>query len=94
MIPGSGKPRLVYLLSRYPAVSHTFFLNEVLGLRRIGFEVETASINPPDRPTAQLPPVEAEEAAHTYYLKNTSAVRALSVLAKIALREPGVLIRG
>jgi glycosyltransferase involved in cell wall biosynthesis len=94
MIPGSGKPRLVYLLSRYPAVSHTFFLNEVLGLRRVGFEIETASINSPDRPTGQLPPLEAEEAARTYYLKNNSAVKALGVLAKIALREPGMLIRG
>ena len=94
MISGSGKPRLVYLLSRYPAVSHTFFLNEVLGLRRLGFEIETASINPPDRATKQLPPIEAEEAARTYYLKNTSAAKALGVLAKVALREPGVLIRG
>src|SRR5580692_411755 len=45
--PGS---RLVYLLSRFPAVSHTFFMNEVGELRKLGFTIEVASINPPDRP--------------------------------------------
>ena len=29
-------PPIAYLLSRYPAVSHTFFLHEVLGLRALG----------------------------------------------------------
>ncbi|HTJ30695.1 MAG TPA: hypothetical protein VL346_09355, partial [Acidobacteriaceae bacterium] len=34
-----------FLLSRYPAVSHTFFLKEVLGLRERGIAVPVASIN-------------------------------------------------
>lgn len=41
--------RLGYLVSRYPGISHTFILREVLELRRQGFEIEVASINPPDR---------------------------------------------
>ena len=47
--------RLVYLLSRYPAVSHTFFLNEVLELRKLGFAIEVASINEPDRSRSSMP---------------------------------------
>ncbi|HTD54561.1 MAG TPA: hypothetical protein VK670_04215, partial [Silvibacterium sp.] len=66
------KIRIAYFLSRYPAVSHTFFLKEILGLRRMGFEIEVASVNPPDRPVSELPQREAEEAERTYYLKRTS----------------------
>ncbi|HVS71060.1 MAG TPA: glycosyltransferase family 4 protein [Phycisphaerae bacterium] len=36
--------RIGYVVSRYPAVSHTFILREVLGLRRLGWEVMTVSV--------------------------------------------------
>jgi len=39
--------RMTYFLSRYPAVSHTFFLKEILGLRQMGFEIDVASVNHP-----------------------------------------------
>ena len=42
------KGSLAYLVSRYPAVSHTFILREVLGLRRLGWTVHVASVNPPE----------------------------------------------
>ncbi len=90
----SGKTRLAYLLSRYPAVSHTFFLKEVLGLRQLGFEIETASVNPPDRPIAQLPPREAEEAARTYCLKQCGLSEILLVLVTVTFAHPGVALRG
>ena len=91
---GIEKPRVGYLLSRYPAVSHTFFLKEVLGLRERGLTVEVASINPPDRSRNDLPPVEAAEADHTYYVKSTGlAALALQVLA-VAFSHPRVTMRG
>ena len=40
-------PRLAYLLSSYPAISHTFFLNEITELRKLGFTIDVASINKP-----------------------------------------------
>src|SRR5580700_11898013 len=54
---------IVYLLSIFPAVSHTFFLNEVQELRRRGLTIEVASINQPDFPHASMPEAEAKEKA-------------------------------
>jgi glycosyltransferase involved in cell wall biosynthesis len=68
--PGAQPARaLVYLLSTYPTLSMTFVLREVLALRELGFRVETASINAPDRPINALTVVEAAEARNTYYVK-------------------------
>lgn len=62
-------PRIGYLVSRYPAVSHTFILREVEALRAQGLQIATASINPPDFPAGAMPREESSEAAHTYYVK-------------------------
>ena len=42
--------KLAYLVARYPAVSQTFVVGEVLGLRRQGLDVQTLAIrrSPPD----------------------------------------------
>ena len=86
--------RVAYLLSRYPAVSHTFFLHEVLGLRQRGMHIETASINPPDRPIAELPALEAIEARSTIYIKSGRRRKMIfDVLAAIAT-HPGAFRRG
>jgi colanic acid/amylovoran biosynthesis glycosyltransferase len=44
---GFAAPRIAYLTSRYPAVSHSFIQREVLALRELGAEVATLSIHPP-----------------------------------------------
>ncbi len=90
----SEKFRMAYFLSRYPAVSHTFFLKEILGLRRMGFQIDVASVNPPDRPMSELPPQEAEEADRTYYLKHTSIWEALFVIVTVTLVWPAAAFRG
>jgi len=36
--------KVAYIASRYPAVSHTFILREVIGLRAQGFDVQTFTI--------------------------------------------------
>ncbi len=86
--------RLAYLLSRYPAVSHTFFLKEVLGLRHLGLSIATASVNPPDRPAAHLSDDERTEMGNTFYLKGGPLFEALTTLLGISLRHPAVLLRG
>jgi len=88
------KARIAYLLSQYPAVSHTFFLKEILGLRQIGFEIEAASVNPPDRAIAKLPSLEAEEAYKTYYLKEVNIWKAIHTLVTITVVRPRVVLRG
>ncbi len=61
---------IAYLISRYPTLSMIFVLREVLELRALGFRIDTASINPPDRTPEQLTAEEAEEAARTYCVKS------------------------
>jgi colanic acid/amylovoran biosynthesis glycosyltransferase len=86
--------RLVYLLSRFPAVSHTFLLNEVRELRKLGFVIEVSSINQPDRPRSLMPETEAQEMSKTFYIKSTAASRAIWVVAKTFLLRPRVFLRG
>lgn len=86
--------RLGYLLSQYPARSHTFFLNEILGLRARGLGIETASINPPDRARTDLPAQESVEASHTFYVKEVSRTHALVAICGTAVKQPSVLARG
>lgn len=86
--------RLVYLLSRFPAISHTFLLNEVRELRKLGFGVEVASINQPDRPRTSMPAAEAEETEKTFYIKSTGVTRTLWIAAKTLVRRPSVFTRG
>jgi glycosyltransferase involved in cell wall biosynthesis len=79
--PSSAAPAisLAYLVSTYPTLSMMFVLREVLALRALGVRIETASINPPDRPQDRLTDDEAAEAARTYCVKShglTGAVNA------------------
>lgn len=82
-----------YLLSRYPAVSHTFFLNEITGLKPCGVIIETASINAPDRPVAGLPEEEQRAFATTFYIKKQPISSIISTLLLAALSRPMVIIR-
>ena len=85
--------RLCYLLSRYPGISHTFFLQEIRGLRELGFDIATASINAPDRSHRQLIPAEAEAAATTLYLKPMPRVRAMLRLLRLVCASPASAFR-
>jgi len=86
--------RVAFLLSQYPAVSHTFLLNEVLGLRARGLEIETVSINRPDRPLDKLPALERAEARATHYIKDGDWLRAFVLTLVTALTHPMVVARG
>lgn len=87
-------PTIGYLLSQYPAVSHTFLLHEVLGLRARGLHLETASINQPDRPRIELPAQEAAEAETTYYVKTGRWFRLFVCLVATMMAHPVVTGRG
>ncbi|HXB62010.1 MAG TPA: glycosyltransferase family 4 protein [Acidobacteriaceae bacterium] len=84
---------MAYLLSQYPAVSHTFILDEITGLRQMGFTIETASINnaATERP---LTPEETVEANSTYYVKKQGPLRALTIAARTLFTRPLVFFRG
>ena len=79
--------RMLYLISKYPAVSHTFILREVVALRQRGIEIEVASINAaPSR--NQLTPVEQSEADTTFFVKGVGVLGALKSALWLAFRRP------
>jgi glycosyltransferase involved in cell wall biosynthesis len=92
--PDAIPPRLLYLFSRYPGISHTFFLNEIQELRKHGFTVEAASINPPDRSRSSMSAAEIKEAESTFYIKSAGVKRAVVVAARTLLLRPKVFVRG
>ena len=84
---------VAYLVSRYPAVSHTFILREVQALRALGLRVEVASVNAPDREPDRMTDDERAEAAATYGLKRHGALGALAALGWAAATRPLALLR-
>jgi glycosyltransferase involved in cell wall biosynthesis len=86
--------RLAYLVSQYPAISHTFILREVRYLRAEGFDMHVASINGPDRADAQLTQEEREEAQVTYYVKRAGLSGALKAHLSTLLSRPLAYLRG
>jgi len=80
--------RIAYLVSQYPAASHTFIRREVTGLRARGFEVDTFSIRPPTG-VSKLAAVDQREAESTWYVLPTSAARVARSHAHALLKRPG-----
>jgi colanic acid/amylovoran biosynthesis glycosyltransferase len=79
---------LAYLVSRYPAISHTFILREIAHLRSMGHVIHTASINQPDRELDRMDASEQKEALATYFVKADGAVGALRALAYWLAKAP------
>lgn len=86
--------RLAYLISRYPAVSHTFILREICELRRLGIEVCPISINPPDRPAENLTSEERAEAERTFFVKSAPPAQLAGAVLRSALLCPMGVCRG
>jgi len=86
--------KLGYLISRYPSVSYTFILREVLFLRDAGFDIRVASINTPDRPSEQLTAEEHTEAANTFCVKTAGVGCLPRAMLGALTRHPGGCLRG
>ena len=85
-----SQTRLAYLVSRYPALSHTFILREVLSLRQQGLFIRVASINPPDRPVGELTPDEQSEAINTFCIKRAGSSMLFAACVSSLLKHPRV----
>ncbi len=85
---------VAYLLSQYPALTHTYLLREVLELRKIGMDIRTISIRAPDRAVDSLSGAEREEAAGTFYVKSGGMGSAAVAHANFLFRRPGDWFRG
>jgi len=66
-------PKILYLTTLYPAASHTFILREILALRELGLNVQTASVREPGA-QHMIGQVERDEAAKTYYVLGRGAL--------------------
>ncbi len=86
-------PPMAYLVSRYPAISHTFILREIQRLRTLGHTIFTASINPPDRGVDAMEPYERQEANNTFFVKAQGAWGALAALFYWGATSPVRLTR-
>jgi glycosyltransferase involved in cell wall biosynthesis len=82
------RPAIAYLVSRYPAISHTFILREVRRLRRLGIDVRVASVNVPDRAPDGLTAEEREEAASTFVVKRAGLLGVARAHARAVLTAP------
>lgn len=64
--PTKQEPKpLGYLVSQYPATTHTFILREIRKLRDLSFDIRVVSIRGPDRPPAALSEEEGDELRRT-----------------------------
>jgi glycosyltransferase involved in cell wall biosynthesis len=79
--------RIAYLVSQYPAASHTFIRREVMGLRARGFEVVTFSIRPPTG-VSKLAEVDQRETAATWYVLPAAPARMARSHVKALLKRP------
>jgi colanic acid/amylovoran biosynthesis glycosyltransferase len=86
--------RIAYLVSQYPAYSHTFILREVQQLRQLGVSIVVASINLPDRSFEKLTDIERNEAEQTFYVKSQGLLNATAALGKTLLLNPIGLLKG
>jgi colanic acid/amylovoran biosynthesis glycosyltransferase len=86
--------RIAYLISRYPTISHTFILREIAELRRLGADIHTISVNPPDRPLEQLSEDERSEAATTLCLKTMRKAQIAGALWRTLNSRPAGLLAG
>lgn len=86
--------KLGYLVSQYPALSHTFILREVLALRRQGVEVCVVSVSACDRPLEALSADEAAEANRTFSVKGAGPMHALLANFRVLCRHPLGYLRG
>jgi glycosyltransferase involved in cell wall biosynthesis len=86
--------KLGYLVSQYPALSHTFVLREVLALRRHGFDVRVVSVRKCDRPIAALSADEAQEAKRTFSVIGAGRAHALLAAIRVLCRHPLGCLRG
>lgn len=82
----------LYLVSRYPGVTHTFIVGEVRALRAAGVRVETASIRRVGR-SELLSEVDRIEAGRTHAILPTNVARLARSHGRALARSPGVYLR-
>ncbi len=84
--------RIGYLVSQYPATSHTFIQREIEALRRAGIEIVTFSIRRP-RPEEARAGAASREYEETSYVLPAKAGDLIRAHAGALVRRPGAYFR-
>ena len=79
--------RIAYLVSQYPAPSHTFIRREIEELRRRGLEIDTFSIRTPLKEEV-ISSVDQAEYTNTWYLLPASFYRLFRVHLQSIIQNP------
>ncbi len=80
--------RIGYLVSQYPAPSHTFIHREIDALRRAGLEIETFSVRRPSSGESFVPEARAE-IDRTFYILPVSLLALAVAHLRALVRRPG-----
>lgn len=78
--------RLGYLISEYPAISHTFISREIEGLRSAGVSVDTFSVRPPASSTQST--LDQKRIEETFYILPVSLVRLFKIHVRLCANRP------
>lgn len=78
-----ARPTIGYVTSRYPLISHTFVQREVIGLREVGYDIETFSVVQTDADQI-LSPTDRSEAERTACIRPAGPAKLLRHLARPA----------
>jgi glycosyltransferase involved in cell wall biosynthesis len=82
--------RLAYLFSRFPVISQTFCVTEILGLEQKSVSIEIASINPPNTTLRHAALTRLQ--APVFYAPPTMVLKELEKRARESKRWPSELI--
>ena len=94
MNPPEEPVRLAYLVSEYPAISHTFILREARRLGTRNFDIRVASINSPRQSASQMAVEDQEQAATTFYIKRAGVTGAALAHLRTIVQKPVAYFRG
>ncbi|MCP5055889.1 MAG: hypothetical protein GY937_04090 [bacterium] len=78
---------LCVLVSRYPAISHTFIRREVEALRALGVHVETASLRTPGDEEL-LVEIDREERQRTFYVQPVHPFAVVGAVLRAIVQQP------
>ena len=91
--PSNIPLRLGYLVSQYPAITHTFILREIRALRRLGFDITPISIRPADRNPEAMSAEEAEEFQRTFSILASGWSTIAAANLRTFLKRPFAYLR-
>lgn len=84
-------PKVAYLVSEYPKVSHSFIRREILALERRGWSVERLSVRKPS--PALLDPADLQERQITSCVLEKGAFSLAAAMLATAIKRPSRLLR-